>query len=448
MTSRKISGNGRARAFIPNRGYLQDEIASIAKKRSDFEHKLNARGSYPSDYARYAEYEMNLETLRRKRVRRMGVKASNHSGQRRIFFVLDRATKKFHGDVGLWMQYIEYARKEKAYKKLSQIFSSVLRLHPTKPELWIYAAKYAMDTQADMTEARSYMQRGLRFCKSSRLLWLEYAKLEMLYVAKIAARGKILGLGQESISKKTVAGTEDGTTADTSMIPENTAGGRDSDLDTSDAVDQVSSESLSAKPAFSGAIPIAIFDAAMKQFSNDITSAQQFFDMFARFSDVTSTQTVLDHVLQAMLETDPSAPSTMICFIRHPTILVETTSVEFPRALGSALERLKPSLEKTSSAGDLAARIIGWVLELLENEELDDALRRVLSVTLAQTVRSFERAADKGSGVRQEDTVKLIESLMKAGRPKEAQRLLTFAAERWGTNDQLQALTTSVSLSR
>ena len=56
----------------------QDEIASIARKRSDFEHTLNARGSHPSDYARYVDYEMNLDLLRRKRVKRLGIKTTAH----------------------------------------------------------------------------------------------------------------------------------------------------------------------------------------------------------------------------------------------------------------------------------------------------------------------------------------------------------------------------------
>lgn len=124
--------------------FTTQEVSSITKKRSDFEHKLNARGSQPSDYARYAEYEMNLESLRKKRVKRLGVKTTNHTGQRRIFFVLDRATRKFRGDIGLWMQYVAYARKQKSNKRVSQILTTVLRLHPTKAELWIYAANYAL----------------------------------------------------------------------------------------------------------------------------------------------------------------------------------------------------------------------------------------------------------------------------------------------------------------
>jgi U3 small nucleolar RNA-associated protein 6 len=35
--------------------FSPEEISSIARKRSDFEHKVNARGSPASEYARYAE---------------------------------------------------------------------------------------------------------------------------------------------------------------------------------------------------------------------------------------------------------------------------------------------------------------------------------------------------------------------------------------------------------
>ncbi|KAK5707131.1 U3 snoRNP protein, partial [Elasticomyces elasticus] len=47
--------------------FNKEEITAIVKKRSDFEHKLNARGGQPIDFVRYAQYEMNLDLLRRKR---------------------------------------------------------------------------------------------------------------------------------------------------------------------------------------------------------------------------------------------------------------------------------------------------------------------------------------------------------------------------------------------
>ena len=82
------------------------EISSIARQRSDFEHKINARGPTPSDYAGTLSSRSMWKHWRKKRVKRLGIRSTNHTGQRRIFFVFDRATKKHPGDVGLWLQTI------------------------------------------------------------------------------------------------------------------------------------------------------------------------------------------------------------------------------------------------------------------------------------------------------------------------------------------------------
>lgn len=141
---------------------------------------------------------MNLDTLRKARAKRLGIKSKSYTGQRRILLILDRATKKFHGDAALWLQYLTFARKQKSNKKVSQIITGMLRLHPTDPELWIYAADYALDERGDIIEARTLMQRGLRFCSRSKHLWSAYLKLEMIYIAKITARHQILGLDPTS----------------------------------------------------------------------------------------------------------------------------------------------------------------------------------------------------------------------------------------------------------
>jgi len=258
--------------------FTREEIAAIAKKRSDFEHILNARGSKAADYVRYATYEMNLDSLRKKRCKRLGVKATAHGGQRTIFFILDRATKKFPGDLGLWVQYVQFCQKEKASKKLAKVFTSMLRLKPREWGLWVLAAKHYAEEVGDMTTARSYMQRGLRFCKDERRMYLEYAKLEMVYLAKLAARRKILGLDEERKAPEGPDEEDD----NMMMLPEISA--EDLDPEANKGVEEVNAaalERLANAPAYTGAIPLAIFDAAMKQFSEDSDVANDFFDLVA-----------------------------------------------------------------------------------------------------------------------------------------------------------------------
>lgn len=327
---------------------------------------------------------MNLDLLRHKRVRRLGVRSAGFSGQRRIFFILDRATRKFHGDIGLWVQYIEYARKQKAFKKLSTIFTDVLRLHPTNADLWIYAAQYAVDDHADMTLSRSHMQRGLRFCKNSRQLWVHYGKLEFIYIAKLVARQRILGLDQPIEPKKAEdeAGFDD-PNADTIALPTLTGEDVNPSEGNKDGVDNVALQNLASTPALSGAIPLAIFDAAMKQFNNDDRFGYEFYNMVFEFGEVPCLNKILEHIVETMREHKQNSYRTHICYSKLPTAGLSATSPEFPRALGASLSRLR----EHGPDRNLAQEVISWLQPLEKTEDLDPALQKVL----AATIRSAER---------------------------------------------------------
>ncbi|KIY02609.1 uncharacterized protein Z520_01074 [Fonsecaea multimorphosa CBS 102226] len=354
--------------------FSAEEITSIARKRSDFEHKINARGSTPADFARYAEFEMNVDALRRKRVKRLGIKSTAHNGRRRIFFVFDRGTRKHPGDIGLWMEAIDFARKQKAYKKLQEMLTQVLRLHPTKSDLWIHAAQYAMEENGDVTEARSYMQRGLRFCKGSRAMWLEYARLEMSYIAKIHLRREVLGINPGNTDQP---GPLDQGDADENSLrfPRLTA------MDISpnsehDDVDTAALQKLESTPAMNGAIPVAIFDAAMAQF-HDTKFGWDFFNMLLEYDEIPACGKVADHVATFLLKEHPQSWSSQACHIQLPLVSISPTSPNFPSALRNMLARLKEARRKSNSQ-----ELVGWAKEslgkILQTSDLDPAIRTVV----------------------------------------------------------------------
>jgi U3 small nucleolar RNA-associated protein 6 len=357
--------------------FSSDEISSIARKRSDFEHKINSRGPMAADFARYAEFEINVEALRKKRVQRLGIKSTNHTGQRRIFFVFDRGTKKHPGDVGLWLQSIEFARRQKAHKKLTQIFTNVLRLHPTRSELWIYAAQFAMEEHGDMTEARSYMQRGLRFCKNKKIMWIQYGRLEMSYIAKIHARRQILGIEEP----------------DQTTIPETQTDGEGDDgvgkiavedigaLDENDP-DNTALRKLESIPTQNGAIPIAIFDGAMSQFSNDPDVAYLFVTMLADYSDLPAVRNVLRHVLEVLRQRQCNHTVVHVCEVQLPVLGVPVSSTRFPGALRESLRRLKEAQTVVDPNDGLGVWARQWLQALLGNEDLDPALQTVTKSVL------------------------------------------------------------------
>lgn len=389
---------------------------------------------------------MNLESLRKKRVKRMGIRNSMHAGQRRIFFVLERGTRKFHGDVGLWMQYLEFSRKQKSTKKMSEILTSMLRLHPTRSELWIYAANYALEVLEDVAEARNYMQRGLRFCKNSKNLWIEYAKLETIYIAKISAQARALSRDEELSKKDLILNAE---VADGNIIalPKmNTFDVTSKDED-EDAVDQEIIRLIEATPALSGAIPMAIFDRAMTLFDGDTSLGEQFFDVIMTFQDVPCANNILQHIVDHLVTVAPTDPSTLICHIRQPLVGMQILSPDFPGALGIALRRLSSGIATVSGPQKslqprlaLSQQAMEWILQFLV-EGLDPDIYQVILMTLRKLWTKYQADTQKDSGKNTRDGFfRLIGKLQERGLEDMANTARPLAMQLWPRNPKTRAL--------
>ncbi|KAG0343041.1 U3 snoRNP protein [Podila humilis] len=174
------------------------EITSIIKKREKFEYALKRRIAKKADFLRYIEYEMNLEALRKKRRARMisdtKHSISDYAGPRRINFIYKRCLKKFHGDMSIWLQYINYVKGTGASRSLGKIFAEAIQLHPTNGKIWIMAAAWEWEENANIVAARVLLQRAIRLNTTTESLWHEYFRLELVYIAKILARREILGI--------------------------------------------------------------------------------------------------------------------------------------------------------------------------------------------------------------------------------------------------------------
>ncbi|KAJ5033628.1 uncharacterized protein L3040_008740 [Drepanopeziza brunnea f. sp. 'multigermtubi'] len=376
--------------FKEKKIFTEEEIRALVKKRSDFEHKVLARGSTPVDFARYAAWEIGLENLRAKRCKRMKIKGSTtHTGQARIFKIFDRGTQKHPSDVALWMSYLEHAKQAKATKKFKTILTAAIRLHPLKCELWLYAARWSLEAEADMKEARSYMSRGARFCTRSKDLWIEWAKLEMIYLAKIAMRRKILGIDIEESTDDPME--IEGSARDKDFGDDDVVGlgvtQAQVDSITPSMLGRVKVDAEAAQdpintPALQGAIPLAIFDEAKKQQFFNAAVAADFFDMFANFTQVRCLPKILQHVLDTLTESYPKDPFTCNYYNKQPLIGIDPNSAAFPMALGSFLDRLKESMEKTNDKTELVKKTRAWIEPILALEELDPDIKTVLEHTM------------------------------------------------------------------
>lgn len=213
--------------------FSKNEINQITKRRTAFETSLVRLKTRKDDFFKYAEYEINLERLRKVRWKKCGYhvnppgpSASTYSLPRRTLYILKRATAKFPGDLAVWLAYVEYAAHQGMTKVVGKGLNSALQHHPLSSTLYLLLAHHhlhpgdplpraaipsssALDlpTSRPSTSssfslegtgpARTTLLLGLRVLPKSHTLWREYVKLELGWVEGLRRRWRVLGLTQE-----------------------------------------------------------------------------------------------------------------------------------------------------------------------------------------------------------------------------------------------------------
>lgn len=243
--------------------------------------------------------------------------------------------------------------------------------------------------------------RGCRFCSDREDLWVEYARVEMEWLAKMDKKQKSGGKGGAKKGHEGSLAAHAVQEGDVMMFDDDEdedefGDGGDGDVILPDPLDDVRDpeakearrvleeealKKLETSPALEGAIPKAIFDVARKQRFWGPPAAETFFDMFAEFTTVLAQPVIIQHVVDAMAESCPSHPSTCSCIIKQPLVGVHVTTAEFPRALREVLARIKTQMDTTDNKSALAAKTAAWIDPLLADEDLDASLRTVLEHT-------------------------------------------------------------------
>ncbi|XP_028395280.1 U3 small nucleolar RNA-associated protein 6 homolog [Dendronephthya gigantea] len=178
--------------------FTKDEIKCIVKRRTAFEYKLQKRIVQEADFLRYIQYELNLDLLRKRRKKKCGIQEKILPGEavfiRKMHFLFQSAVKKFSSDVKLWLQYIEFCKQAGSGQALGRVVGRMLQAHPNNTSLWITAAKYEFEERNNIKSSRILLQRALRLNSNCQNLWLEYFRLELLYIDKVKKRRRLLGI--------------------------------------------------------------------------------------------------------------------------------------------------------------------------------------------------------------------------------------------------------------
>ncbi|TYJ52795.1 hypothetical protein B9479_006599 [Cryptococcus floricola] len=226
--------------------FTKNEINEITRRRTAFESALIRRIQRKEDFFRYAQYEINLERLRRVRWRKLRYhinppppSASTYSIQRRTLYILKRATSKFPQDLSVWLTYIQYASREGMRKVVGQGIVKAMQFHPTSSTLYLLQAYYHLHPASPFPDsilpsssksplsleeqdpddvpifaiegispARTALLMGLRLVPASPEIWTEYVKIELGWVEALRRRWKVLGINDINSKGKQVEESE------------------------------------------------------------------------------------------------------------------------------------------------------------------------------------------------------------------------------------------------
>lgn len=191
--------------LVDKKLFAKNEVSAVMKKRTNFEHRLNSRGSSINDYVRYIAYENSVDKLRLLRVKRIlqtnkTNSISDWSIQNRIMFIYQRGCKKFPKDLKFWAMYLNFLKtrgSQTSYKKIHHVYNELIKLHPTNIDVWISCAKYEYEIHANFKSCRVVFQNALRFNSDQPKLWYEYIKFELNFITKLINRRKVMGLINE-----------------------------------------------------------------------------------------------------------------------------------------------------------------------------------------------------------------------------------------------------------
>lgn len=386
-----LEGSVKEIQDLKKRGiFEQDELAKIMKRRTDYEHRLLSRTVKPEDFLSYVKYEGQVDRLRQLRIKRLklsGKKSvSDWAGPRRINFTLERGTKRFPANLKLWMALVDYAHKNHSVNIVNRALASMLRLHPTNPDVWVYVAKFHVEQNANVPEARAVLQRGLRFNPDSQFLWLEYMRLELIYVAKILARRKILGIDharKEEIAenepvKQTEANTEEELTSDDLAR---------ANQDTLRDLPDVNVDILGdpeTNPALRGDVALVIYDAAAARFNKSPQSELEFglkvlslFDEFKSLNQMHLCSHVIDSLAERVQENSETFETVEFLRVSLPLRNVEVDSPDFPDQLG-LLFKVYGSSSKSVALKDSLRTLLAQ--KVLESDSADENLKKAVRV--------------------------------------------------------------------
>ncbi|XP_073947394.1 U3 small nucleolar RNA-associated protein 6 homolog [Choristoneura fumiferana] len=168
--------------------YDEEEIREIARKRKEFEYRVQRRVKQKDDYVHYIAYELTLLediALRRKNNNLHGKKKElEYAIAKRLNKVFKQFIYRFQNDLEIYFQYIKFCRSVGFDYAVSAIIGQMLQIHGDKPKMWQMASLWESEEQGNLETAKSFLLKGIHRHPESHELYLDLFKIEVLLACK------------------------------------------------------------------------------------------------------------------------------------------------------------------------------------------------------------------------------------------------------------------------
>jgi U3 small nucleolar RNA-associated protein 6 len=243
------------------------------------------------------------------------------------------------------------------------------------------AAQYEYTKNANIPGSRNLLLRSLRLNPEARELWLEYAKLECLFLLKIMERRRILGLDEQPVEEKELEFHE----RDEIQLP--LVAEEETEKQGGDVLEGPLAD-VKANPALNGAIPLAVWDSAISTRPEDIALAAGFYDAFTPFhASLQFIDGALDKVKSHMEDKFPGRGRTILLQIKDHARGVVVSDAKFPSVLRTMMATANaiPSLTLRERR-DCCVGLISYLDELLSGD-VEENLRKAIEIFRAKVVK-------------------------------------------------------------
>jgi len=179
------------------KGYFtKKDVKKIMKKRRYHEYQFEKTDVMPLDFFKAIKYEKILNKRMKQQKKNLHIKKNDYYDFhfiRRIIVLYKKCLTKFsNNDENIWMEYFNFLLANKCNDILNKEIGRCLTLHPTKIVFWKVAAYHEYEDNLNFQNARSLLQKCIKFNPLNEESYLEYFCFEIIFAKNFIERKNIL----------------------------------------------------------------------------------------------------------------------------------------------------------------------------------------------------------------------------------------------------------------